>query len=97
MNIHNEISFETEICQHLAEHGWLYTERRCGGLRPGAGAVPGGCAGVDAGHAAGFGARGNPLWFGMIHLGPWQLQPLVLMFAVSGSLMISRTLHIPKP
>jgi len=42
------------------------------------------------------GAIGNHLWFGMTHIGPWQLHPLVLMFAVSGSLMISRTLHIPK-
>ncbi len=41
-------------------------------------------------------AIGNHLWFGMIHIGSWQLHPLVLMFAVSGSLMISRTLHIPK-
>jgi type I restriction enzyme R subunit len=24
MNIHKEISFETEICDHLAAHGWLY-------------------------------------------------------------------------
>jgi len=46
--------------------------------------------------AAVYGAIGNQLWFGMIHIGPWQLHPLVLMFAVSGSLMISRTLHIPK-
>jgi CDP-diacylglycerol--serine O-phosphatidyltransferase len=46
--------------------------------------------------AAVNGALGNDLWFGMIHIGPWQLHPLVLMFAVSGSLMISRTLHIPK-
>jgi len=46
--------------------------------------------------AAGYGAIGNHLWFGMIHIGPWQLHPLALMFAVSGSLMISRTLHIPK-
>ena len=46
--------------------------------------------------AAGYGAIGNNLWFGMIHIGPWQLHPLALMFAVSGSLMISRTLHIPK-
>jgi CDP-diacylglycerol--serine O-phosphatidyltransferase len=29
-------------------------------------------------------------------VGPWQLHPLVLMFAVSGSLMIS-TMRIPKP
>jgi type I restriction enzyme, R subunit len=26
MTLHKEISFETEICQHLADHGWLYTE-----------------------------------------------------------------------
>ncbi|MDO8705162.1 MAG: CDP-diacylglycerol--serine O-phosphatidyltransferase [Sulfuricaulis sp.] len=46
--------------------------------------------------AAGYGAIGDSLWLGMIHIGPWQLHPLVLMFAVSGTLMISRTLHIPK-
>jgi CDP-diacylglycerol--serine O-phosphatidyltransferase len=46
--------------------------------------------------AAVNGAIGNHLWFGITHIGPWQLHPLVLMFAVSGSLMISRTLHIPK-
>jgi CDP-diacylglycerol--serine O-phosphatidyltransferase len=46
--------------------------------------------------AAANGAIGSHLWFGMTHIGPWQLHPLVLMFAVSGSLMISRTLHIPK-
>ncbi len=26
MSLHKEISFETEICQHLAAHGWLYGE-----------------------------------------------------------------------
>lgn len=26
MALHKEISFETEICQHLAEHGWLHAE-----------------------------------------------------------------------
>ena len=26
MALHKEISFETEICQHLAAHGWLYAE-----------------------------------------------------------------------
>ena len=46
--------------------------------------------------AAVNGAIGDALWFGMIQMGPGQLHPLVLMFAVSGSLMISRTLHIPK-
>ena len=34
---------------------------------------------------------------GMWQLGPWQLHPLVLVFALSGSLMISKTLRIPKP
>lgn len=37
------------------------------------------------------------LWLGMLELGPWQLHPLVLVYALSGSLMISKTLHIPKP
>lgn len=39
---------------------------------------------------------GTSLWFGVVHFG-WQLHPLVLMFALSGSLMISKTLRIPKP
>ena len=47
--------------------------------------------------AAYRGALGADVWFGVVHLGPWQLHPLVLMFALSGSLMISKTLHIPKP
>ena len=42
------------------------------------------------------GAIGTQLWVGMTHIGPWPFHPLVLMFAVSGSLMISKTLHIPK-
>jgi CDP-diacylglycerol--serine O-phosphatidyltransferase len=42
------------------------------------------------------GAIGDHLWFGGMHIGSWQFHPLVLMFALSGSLMISRTLHIPK-
>ena len=46
--------------------------------------------------AAWQGAIGDQLWFGVVHLGPWQFHPLVLMFALSGSLMISKTLHIPK-
>ena len=25
MPLHKEINFETEICDHLASHGWLYT------------------------------------------------------------------------
>jgi len=39
---------------------------------------------------------GEAIYFGMVQLGPWQLHPLVLLFAVSGSLMISKTLRIPK-
>ena len=26
MSLHKEISFEPDICQHLASHGWLYAE-----------------------------------------------------------------------
>ena len=26
MSLHKEAPFETEICQHLAAHGWLYSE-----------------------------------------------------------------------
>jgi CDP-diacylglycerol--serine O-phosphatidyltransferase len=40
---------------------------------------------------------GEALPLGMLQLGPWQLHPLVLVFALSGSLMISKTLRIPKP
>jgi len=40
---------------------------------------------------------GSDLWLGMHRLGPWQFHPLVLMYALSGALMISKTLHIPKP
>jgi CDP-diacylglycerol---serine O-phosphatidyltransferase len=39
---------------------------------------------------------GDALVFGVVHLGPWALHPLVLLWALSGSLMISKTLHIPK-
>jgi CDP-diacylglycerol--serine O-phosphatidyltransferase len=42
-------------------------------------------------------ALGSQIWFGQLDLGPWQVHPLVLMYGVSGSLMISKTLHIPKP
>jgi CDP-diacylglycerol---serine O-phosphatidyltransferase len=36
------------------------------------------------------------LWLGSVQIGPWQLHPLALMFALSGSLMISKSLRIPK-
>jgi len=47
--------------------------------------------------AAGSGAIGEAVWLGAVRLGPWLLHPLVLVFALSGSLMISKTLRIPKP
>ena len=42
------------------------------------------------------GRVGDQLWGGTVMLGPWQLHPLVLLFAASGTLMIS-TIRIPKP
>jgi CDP-diacylglycerol---serine O-phosphatidyltransferase len=42
-----------------------------------------------------FGAVRQDLWFGQIHLLGFSFHPLVLMFAISGSLMISR-FRIPK-
>jgi CDP-diacylglycerol---serine O-phosphatidyltransferase len=41
------------------------------------------------------GAMGAQMWFGAIAIGKFHLHPLVLMFAVSGSLMISRY-RVPK-
>ena len=43
------------------------------------------------------GRTGDSLWFGACALGPATLHPLVLIYAVSGSAMISATLRIPKP
>ena len=37
------------------------------------------------------------LWLGVVQLGPAQLHPLALVYALSGSAMISGTLRIPKP
>jgi CDP-diacylglycerol--serine O-phosphatidyltransferase len=45
--------------------------------------------------AAVQGSVGEALWGGALHLGGFRLHPLVLMFALSGSLMISR-IRIPK-
>ena len=45
--------------------------------------------------AAGFDALGNELWMGEVRIAGLRFHPLVLMFAVSGSLMISR-IRIPK-
>ena len=44
-----------------------------------------------------LGRIGPALPFGAVALGPFDLHPLVLLFVVSGSLMISKTLRIPKP
>ena len=46
--------------------------------------------------AAWFGHIGTSLYFGSTMLGPWQFHPLVLLFVLSGSLMISKTIRIPK-
>ena len=45
--------------------------------------------------AASQGAVGEHLWGGSVRLGGFTLHPLVLLFALSGSLMISR-IRIPK-
>jgi CDP-diacylglycerol--serine O-phosphatidyltransferase len=45
--------------------------------------------------AAWFGAVHQYLWFGQVTLAGFKLHPLVLTFALSGSLMISR-IRIPK-
>ena len=42
------------------------------------------------------GRIGDALYGGHWVIGPWQLHPLVLLFAISGSLMVSKTLRIPK-
>lgn len=45
--------------------------------------------------AATQGALGESLWFGQIRIGGFTLHPLVLLFALSGSLMVSR-IRFPK-
>jgi CDP-diacylglycerol--serine O-phosphatidyltransferase len=46
--------------------------------------------------AAWQGRVGESVYWGAWTIGPWILHPLVLLFALSGSLMISKTLRIPK-
>jgi CDP-diacylglycerol--serine O-phosphatidyltransferase len=43
------------------------------------------------------GRIGADLPLGAVDIGPYTLHLLALLFVVSGSLMISKTLHIPKP
>jgi len=39
---------------------------------------------------------GDHLYWGAWNIGPWDLHPLSLLFVLSGTLMISKTLRIPK-
>jgi CDP-diacylglycerol--serine O-phosphatidyltransferase len=49
------------------------------------------------GAAFALGRIDERLWLGVSQLGPASLHPLVLMYAASGSAMISATLQVPKP
>jgi len=42
------------------------------------------------------GRIGPTAWGGAMDIGPWVLHPLALLFGLSGTLMISKTLRIPK-
>ena len=42
------------------------------------------------------GRIGDALVLGVVRLGPWQWHPLALLWVLSGSLMISKTIRIPK-
>lgn len=46
--------------------------------------------------SAWMGRLGENLYWGVWTIGPWELHPLALLFVLSGSLMISKTLRIPK-
>jgi CDP-diacylglycerol--serine O-phosphatidyltransferase len=46
--------------------------------------------------AAWQGRVGEALWGGVWNIAGWELHPMALLFALSGSLMISKTLRIPK-
>ena len=39
---------------------------------------------------------GDALYGGVLAIGPWDLHPIALLFVLSGTLMISKTLRIPK-
>ena len=47
-------------------------------------------------YAAWRGRLGEDLYGGAWSLGPWTLHPLALLFVLSGTAMISKTLRIPK-
>jgi CDP-diacylglycerol--serine O-phosphatidyltransferase len=46
--------------------------------------------------AAWQGRLGENLYWGAWTIGPWDLHPIALLFVMSGTLMISKTLRIPK-
>ncbi len=48
------------------------------------------------GWAAWQGAIGAQLWGGAWQLGPWRLHAVSLLYAASGTAMVSKTLRIPK-
>lgn len=52
---------------------------------------------VVLGAAAALGRVDDSLWLGALRIGPALLHPLVLIYGVSGSAMISATLRVPKP
>jgi CDP-diacylglycerol--serine O-phosphatidyltransferase len=44
-----------------------------------------------------LGRVGDAFWLGAVQIGPAELHPLALIYALSGSAMISATLRVPKP
>jgi CDP-diacylglycerol--serine O-phosphatidyltransferase len=40
---------------------------------------------------------GSTVYGGSVLVGPWTFHPLTIMFILSGTLMISKTLRVPKP
>jgi CDP-diacylglycerol---serine O-phosphatidyltransferase len=46
--------------------------------------------------AAWQGRLGDRIWGGVAQIGPWELHWIALLFVLSGSFMISKTLRIPK-
>ena len=43
------------------------------------------------------GRVGESIWLGSVAIGPFTFHPLVIVYAISGSLMVSGTIRIPKP
>ena len=42
------------------------------------------------------GRLGDAMWLGVVDVGPLRLHPVAVLFAVHGSLMMSKTIRIPK-